>query len=222
MKARDHEEDKVHEKAEHLHLFAAVEFVVNEKGLGRRAMSAANIGRGRHGVWELTGQVVSAKGNTDVDQVIQPSWHDGFAVVRDNTDEFCLEQLVAIEENVVGVPATSGCNQAWAEVCESKLEGLRIIAGNLGLLLRCSQLLARRSHLIGTEVDKPECTDSWDGKGDTVGPLRCHFRVWWVPASVVKAQKENNEDDLVEELTPSLHQEGTGDFAATVKTILFG
>lgn len=143
-------------------------------------------------------------------------------MVRDNTDKLRLEQLVAIEENVVGEPATSGCNQAGAEVSESELEGLSIVAGNLGLLLRCGQLLARRSHLVGTEVNKPERTDSWNGKGDTVGPLCCHFRVWWVPAPVVEAQEENNEDDLVEELTPSLHQEGTGDFAAAVKTILFG
>ena len=87
------------------------------------------------GVWELTGEVVPAKGHADVDQVIQPSWHDGLAVVRDGTDEFRLEQLVAIEEDVVGVPATSGCNYAWAEISKRKLEGLSIVASNLGLLL---------------------------------------------------------------------------------------
>lgn len=32
VEARDDEEDEVHEEAEHLHLFAAVEFVVDEEG----------------------------------------------------------------------------------------------------------------------------------------------------------------------------------------------
>ena len=36
---------------------------------------------------------------------------------------------------------------------------------------------------------------------------------------MVEAQKEDNEDGLVGELTPSLHQESAGDFAAPVKTI---
>ena len=87
---------------------------------------------------KLTGKVIPAKGHADVDQVIQPSGHKGFAVVRDNTNKFRLEQLVAIEENVVGVPATSGCKYAWAEISKGKLEGLSIVAGNLGLLLRGS------------------------------------------------------------------------------------
>ena len=40
MKAWDDEEDEVHEKAEHLHLFAAVEFIVNEKGLKTSSVSS--------------------------------------------------------------------------------------------------------------------------------------------------------------------------------------
>ena len=171
---------------------------------------------------ELTGRVVSAKRDTDVDQVVQPSGHDRFAVVGDGGDEFGLEQLVAVEEDVVTVPAARGCDEARAEVGESKLEGLSIVAGHLGLLLRCSQLLAGGSHLESTEVNQPECTDRWDGKGDTVGPLCGHFRVWWVPASVVETQQGNNEDGLIEELTPPLHQESAGDFAASVKTIFLG
>lgn len=56
-------------------------------------------------------------------------------MVRDGTDKFRLEQLIAIEEDVIGVPATSGCNDAWAEISKRKLEGLTIVASNLGLLL---------------------------------------------------------------------------------------
>lgn len=186
--------------------------------LGQQRIS----GNWRKRAWELTGQVVSAKGDTNVDQVVQPSGHDGFAVVGDGGDELGLEELVAVEEDVVTVPAASGCDQTRAEVGESELEGLSIVAGHFGLLLRCSQLLACGSHLESTEVNEPEGTDSWDGKGDAVGPLGGHFRVRWVPASVVEAQKEDNEDGLVEELTPSLHQERAGDFAASVKTIFLG
>ena len=32
MEARDDEEDEVHEEADHLHLFAAVEFIINKEG----------------------------------------------------------------------------------------------------------------------------------------------------------------------------------------------
>ena len=39
---------------------------------------------------------------------------------------------------------------------------------------------------------------------------------------MVEAQKGNNEDSLVEELTPSLHQESAGNFATSVKTIFLG
>lgn len=39
---------------------------------------------------------------------------------------------------------------------------------------------------------------------------------------MVEDQEQENEDDLVEELTPSLHQESRSDLATTVKAILFG
>ena len=76
-------------------------------------------------------------------------------MVGNDADEFGLEQLVSVEEDVVAIPATSGCDDARAKVSESKFEGLSIVTGNLGLLFRCSQLLACGSHLEGTEVNKP-------------------------------------------------------------------
>lgn len=39
---------------------------------------------------------------------------------------------------------------------------------------------------------------------------------------MVEDEQQNDEDDLVEELSPSLHQEGTGDLAATMKTVILG
>ena len=217
VEARDDEEDEIHEEADHLHLFAAVELVIDEKGWWGQQRIASH-----DGIRELTGQVVSAKGDTDIDQIVEPSGHDGFTVVRNHGDEFGLEQLVAVEENVVAVPAASGGDEARAEVGEGELEGLGIVAGDLGLFLRGRQLLARGSHLVGTEINQPQRADGGNGKGNPVGPLYGHFRIRRVPASVVKAQKGNDEDDLVGELTPALHQEGAGDFPASVKTILLG
>lgn len=38
---------------------------------------------------------------------------------------------------------------------------------------------------------------------------------------MVKAKKEENQEELVEELTPALHQEGACHFAASMETVLF-
>ena len=35
-------------------------------------------------------------------------------------------------------------------------------------------------------------------------------------------EEQDDQDDLVEELSPTLHQESTGNFPATVKTIVLG
>ena len=37
---------------------------------------------------------------------------------------------------------------------------------------------------------------------------------------MVEDEQQDDQDDLVEELTPALHQESAGDLAATVETIL--
>jgi hypothetical protein len=39
---------------------------------------------------------------------------------------------------------------------------------------------------------------------------------------MMEAEQQDNEDDLVEELTPTLHQESASDLATTVQTILLG
>ena len=40
VEARDDEEDEVHEEANHLHLFAAVKFIVNEEGYWKSRLAA--------------------------------------------------------------------------------------------------------------------------------------------------------------------------------------
>ncbi|KAI7724295.1 hypothetical protein KC322_g23 [Hortaea werneckii] len=71
------------------------------------------------------------------------------------------------------------------------------------LLLGLLELLRRRPHLVSSVVDEPQRTNGRDGKGDTVSPL-----------------DRDLADNLVKELTPSLHKEGRSDFAATVQTVL--
>lgn len=178
--------------------------------------------KGRVYKGSLTGQVVSKQGDTDVDQVVQPARHDRFAIVRDDSDEFALEELVAVEENIIGEPGSSGCNHARAEVCKGEFEGLGIVTGNTLLLLGCGQLLASGSHLEGTEVDEPKGPHSWDSKGNAVCPLCRDLGIWWVAAAVVENQEENDQNDLIEELTPTLHEESTGDLSPSVKTIFLG
>ena len=39
---------------------------------------------------------------------------------------------------------------------------------------------------------------------------------------MVEDEQEENQQNLIEKLTPTLHEEGAGDLSATVKTVLLG
>lgn len=171
----------------------------------------------------LTGKVVSHEGDTDVEQVPEPASHDIVRRCRrDDLDELRLEELVAVEEDIVAEPTASSGEDTRTKVVESQFQGLEIVSSDVGLLLDSIELLACQRHLVPTVVDEPERPDGWDSEGDTVDPLGGHLGVRWVSASVVEDQQEDDQDDLVEELAPSLHQESGGDIAATVKTVLLG
>lgn len=77
-------------------------------------------------------------------------------------------------------------------------------------------MLASGSHLKCTEIDKPKSANGGNGERDTVGPLSGDFGVWRVAAAMVEAQEQDDQDDLIEELTPALHQEGAGNLAPSV------
>jgi hypothetical protein len=47
------------------------------------------------------------------------------------------------------------------------------------------------------------------------------FRIWWISGAVVEYQKEQDEDDLIGELAPTLHKKRAGDLAATMQTVFF-
>lgn len=105
---------------------------------------------------------------------------------------------------------------------ESEAQGLCVVSGNAGLGLCDCQLFACRAHFEVSVVDEPESANCRDSKGDTVGPLSREGRVWRISAAVVEDEQKKNEDGLVEELAPSLHQECRRNLASTVKTIFLG
>ena len=170
----------------------------------------------------LTSHIVSTQGDTDVDKVVKPAGHDRSTLVGDGRDKGTLEELVAVEENIIGIPCTCCSNHSRAKVAESKLQGLSVVAGDLALLLCRGQLFACRSHLVGTVVDKPKCPDGRESKGDTEGPLSGNLGVRCISTTVVEDEEKDNKNSLIGQLTPTLHQEGTGYLASTVKTVLFG
>ena len=202
VESRDDEADEVAEETDHLHPFAAVCLVIDEE----------------------RGQVVTDEFDADIGEVPQPGDHDivlGGGFPHDNLDKLGLEQFVAVEENIVGVPADRGGQKTAAEVSDRQLERLLVITGHGLLLLRDLELARCRLHLVDTVVDQPQGASGRDGKGDTVGPLR-HDGAVGTTAATVEDEQENDENDLVEELTPALHQESRSDLSATVQTIFTG
>lgn len=197
----DHKADEAGNEANDLHPLAAVQLVVDKPH----------------------GHVVATHLNSNVGQVVKPSDHGARGVGVDNADKVARVKLVSVEENIVGEPATSGSENSRAEVLEGKLQGLHIIASHGGLLLLSIQLLARRVHVVSTVVHKPESKDGGDSKRNAVGPLGGGVGdSASITIAVVENKQQENQNDLVQELTPSLHKEGTNHRAATVQAVLAG
>lgn len=199
LEARNDEEDEAHHETDDLTPLATVELVVN----------------GPHGT-VVTGQL-----NTDVGQGPEPAGHDSVIVGGNGLDEVALEELVTIEENVVGEPSTGGGDETRSEVAEGQLERLGVVSGDRSLLLLGLKLLASSAHVVGTVVDEPKGTGGGDGEGNTVDPLGGSLGES-SGVTTVEDQQEKDENSLVGELSPTLHGEGTDDGTTTVKTILSG
>lgn len=196
----DDKHEEAHEETDLLHPLAAVELVVDKEG----------------------GSVVTSERDGNVDQVPGPSGQEGVGVVGDDLDELTLEELVAVEENVVAEPSTSGGDQTATEVGEARLEGSGVVSSDAGTGLCFSKLLGGVRHLPGSVVDEPQSTDGGEGKGQTEGELSSLLGVRGTAAAAVEDGEQDNQDNLVEELTPTLHQESHGDTTTTVQTILLG
>lgn len=141
---------------------------------------------------------------------------------RQDRDELRLEELVPVEEYIVAEPSTSCGDEPSTEEFGSHLQRLDIVARDAGLLLGYIQLLARQWHLVPTIVDEPQSANCRDSKGDSEGPLCRDLGIRRIAAAVVEHKEKDNKECLVEELTPSLHQEGHGDLPSAMETILFG
>lgn len=200
VEARDNEEDEAHEETHLLHPLTAVQLVVDKE----------------------RGSVVSAQGDTNVEQTVQPVGHDGLLVGQDDGNELRLEQLVSVEENIVGEPAGRSSKETEAKMLEGHAQRLNIVTSNRGLLLDGLELLGGRLHVVGTVVGEPESTGSGNSERNTIGPLSRELRVGGLAGTAVEDKEEQDQEDLVKELTPTLHEESAGDLAATVKAIIAG
>ena len=140
VEGRNDEQDEIHQETDLLHILPSVKLVVNKEG----------------------GQVVSTKRDSDIDQVPEPAGHDGCVCGFNNLDEIRLEELVAIEEDVVTEPGSSCGKKTTSEVLDAEVKRLHVVSGDLSLLLIDVELSACQWHLVPTVVDKPESTNSGD------------------------------------------------------------
>lgn len=197
----DDEHDEAHHEADQLHPPSAIQLVVDSEGRS----------------------VVSGERNADVDQVPEPALHHVAGLCRlriDDFDECGLEKLVAVEEDVVAKPSAGGSNQTGPEVLASQLERLNVVTCNVGSALRVVEDFGSERHFVPTVVDEPKGANCRDGEGDTECPLCRDKGVGWV-ATVVEDEEEDDEDCLVEELTPPLHQKCHRHLPATMEAVFF-
>lgn len=196
----DDEHEEAHEETNLLHPLTAVELVVDEE----------------------SGAVVTSQGDDNVDQAPRPGGQEGVGVVGDDLDELALEELVAVEENVVAEPGTGGGEETATEVSKARLEGGNIITGDAGAALGLGKLLRGVGHLPSSVVDEPQSANGREGEGQTESELSSLLGVRGAALAVVEDDEQDNEQNLVDELTPTLHQESHGDTATTMQTILLG
>lgn len=175
LEGRDDKGQEAHEEADLLHVLAAVQLVVDQEGR----------------------QVVAGEGDQDVVQVPDPVGHDRLGVVADDLDELRLEQLVAVEEDVVAEPAAGRGQETPAKVLEGQAQRVDVVAGDLVLLLGDLQLPRCLGHLVGTVVGEPEGSDGGDGEGQAEDDLSGLRAVRAVALTVVEDEQQDDQQGLV-------------------------
>lgn len=198
VEGRHHVHDEAEQEAHDLHPLAAVELVVHEHN----------------------GSIVAHQGDNAVDETPLPGNEDRLGVGADDLDKVTGEELGTVEENVVGEPSTSSGHNTRSKVLESEAERLGVVTSDRVLLLGGCQLLTGGLHVVCTVVDQPESTNHGDDEGDTVGPLGVGLADRLLSATSVEDKKQDHEDGLVKDLSPTLHGEDTNNLGTTVKTIL--
>ena len=142
LEGGDDEHEEAHEETDLLHVLTTVHLVVDEE----------------------RGEVVTGQLHGDVDQIPGPVGHQTGGGTTNDGDELALEELVTVEENVVGEPGTGSSNETATEVAENGLKSVEIVSGDVGLSLGGSKRAGGVGELVGTVVDKPQGTDSRDGE----------------------------------------------------------
>jgi len=196
----DNEHDKTHQETDLLHHLTAVELVVDEE----------------------RGEMVASQRDDDIVQVPDPARQNRGRVAADDSDELGLEELVAVEEYVVAKPCSSRGEQPTTEEGAGQPERLDIVACDIALPLRSGELATGMGHLVGAIVHEPKGADSRHSKRNTPDPLGGRSAIRRVAVTVVQDQKQEDEESLVDKLTPTLHEEGQGDLTSTVHTIFAG
>ena len=196
----EEEEDKVGDESDNLESLPADKLVVDEQGRG----------------------VVPAKPDTTVEQVPVPTDNDRVVTGADDLDERRLEELVSVESEIVGKPSKGRGKDSTSKVGKDELERLDVVSGLVdpGVLLAPHQGRARVLHLVITVVGQPEGGQGHDPELDPERPLSRDGRVRGVTGSVVETQEEDDEDGLVEELTPTLHEKGEDDVSTSVELVI--
>lgn len=196
---RTHKEKEIEEETDTLHSLTTVQLVVDQQ----------------------RGHVVPDHGDTDIDQVPEPSRHDALRVRVQHLDKRRLEQLVAVECEIVGKPGSSGRDDSASEMGKDELEGLNVVSRLVDprVLLGLFQCGRRVVHPVESVVGEPKGHERHDTELHTERPLGRDFAVRWVSASM-EDQEQDDQDDLVEHLTPALHQEGENDVSTAVKLVV--
>lgn len=108
---------------------------------------------------------------------------------------------------VVEEPSSSGSDETVPVVTVDELERLDVVARSVLAFLGLANLGIGILDLVDTVVDEPSVENSDDSKGDAVGELDGLLRVrrGGAVGSIVEDDEEDHENDLVEDLSPSLH-----------------
>lgn len=133
-------------------------------------------------------------------------------------------------------PSWCGTKQARSEILQRGLQGMDIITRDVGFCFSCIQSLRCKWHLEPSVVDEPGCSDCGKSERQAESPEGRCLRIWWLSFVTTSDHKNDDENGLVNELTPSdrsyvslwnlmvsscsqhspLHQESHGDFATTM------
>lgn len=194
-----YEEKEVEEETDTLHSLTSVQLVIDQQ----------------------RGHVVPDERDTDINQVPQPPGHDALCIGIQNLDECRLEQLVSVECEIVCEPCSGSGDKSTPEVTKDELEGLDVVPGLVDpcVLLGLLQGGGRVVHSVESVVREPQGHECHDTELNTERPLRRGLAVRWV-CSAVEDQEQDNQDDLVEHLSPTLHQECENDVSASMKLVV--